>query len=74
MITTVVFDLDDTLYDEAAYCNSGFEAVAGFLAEKVNSASGEQIFNALWGQFISGNHTRTFNAALEELDISYDDK
>ena len=32
MITTVVFDLDDTLYDEVEYCRSGFEAVAEFLA------------------------------------------
>ena len=28
MITTVIFDLDDTLYDEAEYCRSGFAAVA----------------------------------------------
>ena len=33
MITTVVFDLDDTLYDEIEYIKSGFTAVAEFLAE-----------------------------------------
>ena len=32
MIATVVFDLDDTLYDEIEYCRSGFAAVAEFLA------------------------------------------
>ncbi len=32
MITTVVFDLDDTLYDEIEYCKSGFAFVAEFLA------------------------------------------
>jgi putative hydrolase of the HAD superfamily len=47
MITTVIFDLDDTLYDEVGYCRSGFTA---------------------------GNHTKTFNAALDDLRIDYDDK
>ena len=32
MITTVVFDLDDTLYDEIEYCKCGFTAVSKFLA------------------------------------------
>jgi FMN phosphatase YigB (HAD superfamily) len=27
MITMVIFDLDDTLYDEIKYCKSGFKAV-----------------------------------------------
>ena len=74
MITTVVFDLDDTLYDEIEYCKSGFTAVAGFLANSPGMPASECIFGAFRGQFISGNHTRTFNAALDELDISYDDK
>lgn len=72
MITTVVFDLDDTLYEEISYCRSGFEAVARFLAEKVASASSGEIFDSLWGQFTSGNHTQTFNTALDELNIEYD--
>jgi len=33
MITTVVFDLDDTLYDELDYCRSGFRAVAESVAD-----------------------------------------
>jgi putative hydrolase of the HAD superfamily len=74
MITTVVFDLDDTLYDEIEYCKSGFAAVAEFLADAFAAPSAEHIFSALWGQFTAGNHTRTFDAALDELDISYDDK
>jgi len=70
MITTVVFDLDDTLYDEVEYCRSGFASVAEFLAYQ---ASAESIFAALWKQFVAGNHKKTFNAALEELGINYDD-
>jgi putative hydrolase of the HAD superfamily len=85
MITTVVFDLDDTLYDEIEYCKSGFAAVAEFLANRPEvppsdpataSAFAEtrRIYAALWQQFTAGNRTSTFNAALDELDMSYDDK
>ena len=73
MITLVVFDLDDTLYDEIEYCRSGFAAVSAFLAGMPNGPDCDSIFAALWGQFTAGNRTRTFNAALEELDIDYDD-
>lgn len=74
MITTVVFDLDDTLYDEIEYCKSGFSAVAEFLAEQLETLPAEHIFGALWEQFTAGNRTNTFNATLGELDVSYDDK
>ncbi len=39
MITTVVFDLDDTLYDEIEYCKSGFAAVAEFLANPATASA-----------------------------------
>jgi len=74
MITTVVFDLDDTLYDEIEYCKSGFTAVADFLTEMPETPPAVRIFDALWKQFTTGNSTKTFNAALDELDIGYDDK
>jgi len=74
MITTVVFDLDDTLYDEIEYCKSGFSAVAGFLAGLPEFPPAERIFDSLWQQLTSGNRTETFNAALDELGIGCDDK
>ncbi len=74
MITAVVFDLDDTLYDEIDYCESGFRAVAEFLAGLPEAPSAERIFDALWKQFTTGNRRNTFNTALDELEISYDDK
>ncbi len=74
MITVVAFDLDDTLYDEIGYCRSGFAAVAEFLANTQDAPPSSSIFAALWEQFSAGNHTRTFNAALDELAIGYDDK
>jgi len=74
MITAVVFDLDDTLYDEIEYCKSGFATIAEFLANLPKLPPAEHIFAALWGQFNAGNRTRTFNAALDELYVSYDDE
>ncbi len=73
MIEVVVFDMDDTLYDEVDYCASGFNAVADFLARSFPSRTPDKILHALWTQFQAGNHTRTFNAALEQLQIPYDD-
>ena len=84
MITTVVFDLDDTLYDEIEYCKSGFAFVAEFLANlpeprpssmgEGEAPSAEHISAVLWEQFTAGNRTKTFNAALEKLSMVYDDK
>jgi len=74
MITTVVFDLDDTLYDEIEYCKSGFSAVSDFLARLPRFPPAERIFDSLWRQFTSGDRTKTFNAALDELGIGCDDK
>ncbi len=84
MITTVVFDLDDTLYDEIEYCKSGFADVAEFLANRPEprpSSMGEgeappaeRIFAAFWEQLTAGNRTKTFNTALEELGMGYDDE
>jgi len=84
MITTVVFDLDDTLYDEIDYCKSSFAAVAEFLANlpeprpssmgEGESPSAEGISAVLWEQFTTGNRTKTFNTALEKLSMDYDDK
>ena len=72
MITMVVFDLDDTLYDEIDYCKSGFTSVADFLADRPGYPTAGRIFETLWKEFTSGNHKTTFNAALEQLGIQYD--
>lgn len=76
MITTVVFDLDDTLYDELDYCKSGFNSVAKFLAKLPNlptSQTADSIFSTLWDQFSTGNRTKTFNTSLQKLKIEYDE-
>jgi len=73
MLTTVVFDLDDTLYDELDYCRSGFRAVSRFLAGLSLVPCCDDLFGTLWRHFTAGNRTATFNAVLEELGIAYDD-
>jgi putative hydrolase of the HAD superfamily len=74
MITTVIFDLDDTLYDELDYCKSGFRAVVESIVDLPDAPSARRVFDSLWKQFTAGNRTKTFNAALDDLGISYDDK
>lgn len=71
MISTVIFDLDDTLYPEVDYCRSGFRAVAEHLSSQTGQ-DGDAIFTALWNEFEQGNRRRTFNAVLEQyhLDVS----
>jgi putative hydrolase of the HAD superfamily len=73
MITTVTFDLDDTLYDEIDYCRSGFAAVGDHLAALPGTPSASRISDCLWRRFSAGNRTKTFNAALDELGIAYDE-
>jgi len=73
MITTVVFDLDDTLYDEIDYCHSAFRAVARFLGKVAPTACYDDVFACLWRHFTAGNRTRTFDAALKELGIPCDE-
>ncbi len=74
MISAVIFDLDDTLYDEIEYCKSGFQAVAEFLSKMPKAPAAGRIFDCIFGQFEAGNRTRTFNAAFDELKIPYDEK
>ena len=62
MITTVVFDLDDTLYDEIDYCRSGFRAVARFLGKVAPPACSDDVFACLWRHFTAGNRTLRSNA------------
>ncbi|MBN2588914.1 MAG: HAD family hydrolase [Sedimentisphaerales bacterium] len=73
-LKVVIFDLDDTLYDEVDYCKSGFGACAHFLEETIEDLPSEGIFNTFWEQFCKGNQTQTFNSALEKLGIPYNDE
>lgn len=71
MIKCVIFDMDDTLYDEIDYYKSGFTAVSRIVTGDFGLKS-ETIFDCLWRIFNSGNHTNTFDAAAEKLGIVFD--
>jgi len=75
MLTTLIFDLDDTLYDEINYCKSGFRKAAEFIRQNRNcppTIETNDIFRMLWGEFTSGNTTKTFNAVLKKLEVPCD--
>ncbi|MBP7053817.1 MAG: HAD family hydrolase [Phycisphaerae bacterium] len=72
MITTVIFDLDDTLYDEIDFCRSGFRAVAQHITTLSDSHSADGVFDTIWARFIAGDRSTTFNAALDQLGIPAD--
>ncbi len=40
-IRAVVFDMDDTLYDEMTFVQSGFRSVAQYLSTRFNLDKGE---------------------------------
>jgi putative hydrolase of the HAD superfamily len=73
MITTVILDLDDTLYDEIDFCRSGFRAAAEHLATLSDAYSADEVFAAMWQSFITGDRGSTFNVALAALGISHDE-
>jgi putative hydrolase of the HAD superfamily len=73
MITTVIFDLDDTLFDEIDFCRRGFRAVAQHRAGLSNAYSCEEILAVLRKRFSGGDRGSTFNATLPELGIPAND-
>ncbi|PKL50539.1 MAG: HAD family hydrolase [Planctomycetes bacterium HGW-Planctomycetes-1] len=70
MINCIAFDMDDTLYDEIDYYKSGFAATAQTIAVDFK-LSGEDVFEAIWEIFNSGNYKTAFNAAADKLGIVF---
>jgi putative hydrolase of the HAD superfamily len=69
-INAIVFDMDDTLYEEKEYVRSGFEAVGNWLKDEYQISG---FFETAWSLFESGEKSLIFNKALEKLNIAYDD-
>jgi putative hydrolase of the HAD superfamily len=68
MIRAVIFDLDDTLYDEAQFVEGGFRAVAAFLA-RTRGIDGGRAFLTLMGVLGKCGRGKTIDTALKELGI-----
>ena len=71
MIKLVVFDLDDTLYDEMDYIISGYKFIAKYLESKYNISDA---FSTFIEAFQNGNRHRVFNYILEKFEVQYDDR
>ncbi|WHY71040.1 HAD family hydrolase [Fictibacillus enclensis] len=67
-INTLVFDLDDTLFNEQDYVLSGFKAVGQWVE---NALKTDQFYNNAVKLFNNGVTEQLFNRTLETLDISY---
>ncbi len=66
----LVFDLDDTLYPEADYVKSGFEAVGRWLEDSQDVRG----FAALaWALHCEGLRGKVFDLALERLGLAQDE-
>lgn len=61
----VVFDLDDTLYLERDYVQSGFRQVASEV-ERIADLPEQSTFSFLWNHFTSGVRGNTFDLLLEQ--------
>lgn len=70
-IKAIVFDLDDTLYEEKEYVKSGFKAVDHYIRSNYNVSGFYDIAALL---FHSTDRKLIFNKTLEKLGISYDER
>lgn len=69
-INTLVFDIDDTLYQEIDYVFSGFRAVDNWLKEKFDITDFYKLATYL---FNSGERENVFNNTLELLNVNYNE-
>lgn len=69
-INALVFDMDDTLYQEKDYVISGFKAIDHWMNKEFNSVG---FYETAFDLFCSGEKKFIFNKTLEKLNISYDD-
>lgn len=66
----VAFDLDDTLYPEREFVQSGFAAVAQHLAD-LGVIDAESFFQTATSLFVAGARGNIFNLALERLAVAF---
>ena len=67
-IEAIIFDVDNTLYDERQYVRSGFRAVSEYMAETLE-LNKDQLFRMLMSTFLKRGRGEVFNIVLEELSI-----
>ena len=70
-IQGVILDLDDTLYPELSYVDSGFRSVDKFLSD-VGACEFGKFYSAAKFCFESGKRSRVFDDAIAVLGITFD--
>ena len=61
----IVFDLDDTLYDEIDFVKSGFKEIENYLKD-------EKYYNFMYELFESEGSGRVFNKLINKFDLDVD--
>ena len=67
-IEAVIFDLDNTLYDEEQFVRSGFRAVSNYMTEK-HGIDKEVFYHLLLSIFSKRGRERVFDTALSEMNL-----
>lgn len=68
MKKVVIFDMDDTLYDEWQFVKSGFKAVSNYLADNYQLDENE-VFECIWQDVLSNGRGKVFDDILKRYDI-----
>lgn len=66
-ITSIVLDLDDTLYLERDYVRSGMVSVGAFVTNRIGVANFTDVVTGLWDE---GHRRNLFDTALMQLGLS----
>lgn len=72
MISALLIDLDDTLYDERSYVLSGFRAVAAELAERHPRLDAGDLAAAMEAELDAHGRGRIFDVVLEQAGLGPD--
>jgi len=66
----IVFDLDDTLYEEITYVKSGFKAVADYLSDKYQVAVSKKIYSEFVQTLQKQGRGKIFDFVLSKYHLS----
>jgi putative hydrolase of the HAD superfamily len=72
MIKLVLFDLDDTLYQEKQFVMSAFKSISKYLSKKYNIKY-DKIFKILKDDFNKGLRKKNFNVLIKKLQLIDED-
>ena len=61
----IVFDLDDTLYDEIDFVKSGFLEVSEYLGDR-------RYFEFMWSEFVTNGSGKIFDKLIDKFSIKED--